>query len=555
MSRQHAQADVVILGSGLAGSIAALCLRRQGLTVVLIDQGTHPRFALGESTTTPSSLWLRILAARFQAPELLHIASAEAITRHVAPTSGVKNNFGFLYHRAGQAAPERAWQAIIPQAFLAENEFEKQAPHNEMHYFRQDIDAWLWSTALAAGASPRPATTVDRVEFDDDGVIVGTTAGETIRGRFLIDASGYRSPVARRLDLRDPVPRMRTDSRSLFTHMVGVRPFESTKSVPDSMALWSQGTLHHFFDGGWVWVIPFDNHRDSTNPLCSVGLNIDNRRFPKPPGMSAAEEWAAFLDAHPVIGRQFADAVAVRPWVDTGRVQYTSRNCVGARYWLTSHAAATVDALYSIGNINTFQTLATGIALIVRACREDVFRRERMQPLQDLTEALFRFQDRLVYGNYVAFRDPRLLSTWIALWSLTDTARIRRILPALVRYVRTDDLGAFDFIEQDPATILTGMGMITGVTDTATVLDQLDALCDIMQELEEGRASADATVQRLEQAVQALPHYRIDLKGIEAAFARQPWAYEPLARHGIRAHCTVFLSPREMNTIGLEERC
>src|SRR5262245_19476093 len=525
MNNEAYSTDVVVLGSGLAGSIAALCLQRQGLRVTLIDQGTHPRFALGESTTTPSSLWLRVLAAKFDAPELLNIASAEAIVRNVAPTSGVKNNFGFVYHRRGATTPERVWQAVIPQAFLSENEFEKQAPYNEMHYFRQDIDAYLWTTALAAGVVGMPGTVVDKIEFDDDGVTVGAKDGTALRCQFLIDASGYRSPVAQRLQLRDPVPRMRTNSRTIFTHMVRVKHFEDTKSVRDSMALCSQGTLHHFFDGGWVWVIPFENHRDSTNPLCSVGLHLDNKRFPKPPNVSAAEEWRAFLEQFPVIRRQFVDAVPVRPWVDTGRVQYTSKSRVGARWWLTSHACATVDALYSIGNINTFQTVASGCALILRAFRDRVFDRERMLPLQELTESLFRFHDRLVYGNYVGFRDPRLLSTWIALWPLTDTARIRRVLPQLVSYVRTGDRKHLDFVADEPANIMTGMGMITGVTDTRTVLAQLDSLCDIMQELEEGRATIDQTAERLEHAVQSLPHYGINLRDLESAFSEQPWAY------------------------------
>ena len=38
------ECDVVILGSGLAGSISGAILARQGKSVALIDAGTHPRF-------------------------------------------------------------------------------------------------------------------------------------------------------------------------------------------------------------------------------------------------------------------------------------------------------------------------------------------------------------------------------------------------------------------------------------------------------------------------------------------------------------------------------
>ena len=553
MSGGATTTDVLVLGSGLAGSIAALCLCRSGLRVVLLDQGTHPRFALGESTTTPATLWLRVLAARFHAPELLEIASAEGLVRSVAATSGVKNNFGFVYHREGAERPERAWQAIIPQAFLAESEHGRQGSFHEMHYFRQDVDAWLWTTALAAGAIGRPATAVRELTFDDGGAVAVTAAGETLRARFVVDASGYRSPVAQRLGLRDEPPRLRTHSRSLFTHMAGVVPFEQTGAVPPSMARFSQGTLHHWFDGGWLWVIPFDNHRASTNRLCSVGLNLDSRRFPKPPGTSAEHEWRALLERFPAIRAQFRDAVAVRPWVDTGRVQYSSRACIGDRFWLTSHAAGTVDALYSMGNINTFHTLAVGLSAIVRAFAQDRFAVADFAPLQRLSDELLRFQDRIVYGNYVASRAPRLLQTWIALWSLTDTARIRHVLVPLVKHLRGGDPGALDAILASEAPVLSGIGMQTGATDTATVLEDLDAWCDLMQELEEGRATVDETVDRLERSTQQHPRYHIDLRVMEEAFATMPWALEPLARNGLRCHAQCFLMPHETMSLGLEQ--
>lgn len=551
MSRQH-QTDVIVLGSGLAGSIAALCLSRHGLRTTVLDQGVHPRFALGESTTTPSSLWLRVLAERFGVPELLNLASAEALTRNVATTSGVKSNFGFLYHRPGDRSPARSWQAIIPQAYLADQEQGRRSSQNEMHYFRQDVDAYLWATALASGVEGWPSTTVASIDLHADGVRVTTECGRELQGRFLIDASGYRSPLASRLGLRDPEPRLRTNSRSIFTHMVGVRPFEDLGIVDTSMAPWSQGTLHHFFDGGWAWVIPFDNHTGSLNPLCSVGLNLDNRRFPKRAEVSPEDEWAAFLRQYPGIAEQFAQAVPVRPWVDTGRLQYTSSTCVGDRFWLTSHAAGAVDALYSMGNINTFQTLATGLSLVARCFDDGRFDRDRLEPIHELTEALFGFQDRIVYGNYASFRSPDLLQTWIALWSLTDTGRIRHVLAPLVRYFRTRDRSHLDFCVDDPATILTGLGMRTGIADTPTVLRELDVLCDIMLDFERGVAAVPDTAARLRRAIEGMDRYAIDLRELEQAFSTLPWAFEPLAKNHVRAHGLCFLTPHELNTLGTE---
>lgn len=47
-------------------------LARQGLRVVIIDNGTHPHFALGESTIGETTYMLRILAERYDVPEIAH---------------------------------------------------------------------------------------------------------------------------------------------------------------------------------------------------------------------------------------------------------------------------------------------------------------------------------------------------------------------------------------------------------------------------------------------------------------------------------------------------
>ena len=543
--------DVVILGSGLAGSVAALCLVRQGLRVTILDQGTHPRFALGESTTTPSSLWLKVLAERFDVPELHHITTAEGIRRHVAPTSGVKSNFGFLYHEPGAPSMVRSWQAVIPQAEFSDADLGPPQS-SEMHYFRQDIDAYLWSSALRAGAVGRPACKVSDLAFHADGVTVETEAGESIRAAFVIDASGHNSVVANKLDLRESTPRMRTNSRAMFTHMTGVKPYEEIDTGSKPLAPWSQGTLHHFFDGGWMWVIPFGNFTGSQNKLCSVGLSFDNKRFPRDPEVTAEAAWADFLEKYPAIRPQFAGAVPVRPWVTTDRLQYSSSKCVGDRYWLTAHAAGTVDALYSFGNINIFQSIATGVRLVVEAFENQTFTEAHFQPLQRLTDNLHRFQDRIVYGSYMGMRSPELLELWFTLWGLTDGARVREVLKPIVSYARTGRMEDLTSYDERPEDVLTGFGQSTGIVTAEEALDRLDECCDVMQELEEGRATVDETLERLREAMESDERFDMHIDAITTGLGEHPWIFEPLRRHGVKAYSSAFLTPDEVLNLGLD---
>src|SRR5262245_19149548 len=92
--------DVVIMGSGIAGGLMGCILACEGLRTLIIDNGVHPRFALGESTIGETTSMLRILAARYDVPEIAHISSLGEVMRHVTSACGVKRNFGFVYHEA-----------------------------------------------------------------------------------------------------------------------------------------------------------------------------------------------------------------------------------------------------------------------------------------------------------------------------------------------------------------------------------------------------------------------------------------------------------------------
>ena len=50
--------DLAIVGSGFAGTRLAMIARRLGLSVLMIERGRHPRFAIGESSTPLANLWL-----------------------------------------------------------------------------------------------------------------------------------------------------------------------------------------------------------------------------------------------------------------------------------------------------------------------------------------------------------------------------------------------------------------------------------------------------------------------------------------------------------------
>ncbi|WP_218040184.1 NAD(P)/FAD-dependent oxidoreductase [Actinomadura sp. WMMB 499] len=440
MPSQSAQFDVAILGSGMAGGMLGAILARNGVRVLLLDAGVHPRFAVGESTIPYTSGMTRLLADRYKVPELMPLSSFKGIKRHVSPNCGRKQNFGFVYHREGESQhPEEINQLVVPSLL-----------RTETHLYRQDVDAYLFHVAVKHGAVPRLNTRIEDIEIDpDSGALLRSDRGEEFRASYVVDGSGFRSPLSEKFELRETPTRARTHTRTVFTHMIGVTPFDDAAAAKrhDHPDPWHNGTLHHVFDGGWVWVIPFDNHPGAINPLCSVGLTYDPRKYPKPDGVAPQQEWDDFLVRFPQIAEQFKNAKAVRPWVSTGRLQYSAKQVVGERFCLTSHAAGFIDALYSRGLTNTLALVnALGWRLIA-ASRDGDWSLERFQYLEDLQQGLFDFHDDLVYSSFVGFGNYELWNAVCRTWMLGTMLGNVMLEDAYYRFAKTGRESVFDDLE------------------------------------------------------------------------------------------------------------
>ncbi|MFC0598031.1 NAD(P)/FAD-dependent oxidoreductase [Streptomyces palmae] len=407
----HQRYDVAILGAGMAGGMLGAVLARNGVKVLLIDAGTHPRFAVGESTIPYTSAMTRIVAERYQVPEIEHLASFRGIQDNISPMSGRKQNFGFVYHREGRPQnPLEINQLVVP-------EWQR----TESHLFRQDTDAYLFHLAVRYGATPLLNTRVTSVQTGADTVLLRSERGTQYHAEYLVDASGFRSPLAETFGLREEPTRARHHSRTLFTHMVGVTPYDDTSSAAahKQPSPWHHGTLHHVFHGGWLWVIPFDNHDGAINPLCSVGLTLDERVFPKD-GHSPQQEFDAFLARFPQIAEQFTHATAVRPWVGTGRLQYSSSHTVGERYCLTAHAAGFIDALYSRGLTNTLEVVNSLAWRLIEATRTGDWSTEHFAYIDRLQQGLYDVHDDLVYSSFVGFGHYDLWNAVTRVWEATS---------------------------------------------------------------------------------------------------------------------------------------
>jgi FADH2 O2-dependent halogenase len=422
--------DVTILGSGIGGSMLACILARQGVSVLLIEELVHPRFTIGESLIPETGIRLQLLAHKYDVPEIAWLGSFYDLRDKVSSNCGTKRAFSFVYHRPG----EEARPAEVNQLPTLTPPFGPDS-----HLFRQDTDAWLAALSTRYGVQFRQGLRIQDVAFAPDIVRLTTGTGEQITTRFLIDAGGMRSLVATKLGLRDEVPRFRTDTRALFNHFVGLKPFDAfidrSHGMPSPLG---QGTMHHVFDGGWMWLIPFNNHRDATNPLTSVGLMLDRRKFHDPKG-EPGDEFREIIRRFPSVARSFEGAVPVRPWIGGGRLQYSSPRMIAHRMVQLPHAGAFVDPLYSSG----MSVLTVAIDLIadalLPALAENDFAIERFELINTVVNDGFDHYDRIVSRSFDAFADYDLWNAWNRNWVMGNFLGTFGTLATLVRYLNTGD--------------------------------------------------------------------------------------------------------------------
>jgi FADH2 O2-dependent halogenase len=433
--------DVVILGSGIAGSMIGAILARHGLSVLLVDGVAHPRFAVGESTVGHTSAMIELIANRYDVPEIAYLSSHRRIREHVSAACGVKRAFGFVYHREdGSQHPEEANQFVIPPLM-----------HGlESHLFRQDIDAFMFQTACKYGADFVLNAHVDDVLIDDDGAVVKMKGQRDVRCRYVCDGSGFRSVLAGKYGLRAGPNALESRTRSIFTHMVEVKSYDSCipKNYHRVPVPWFQTTLHHCFDGGWLWVIPFNNTRNPVNALCSVGVTIDCERFKKD-GRDPEEEFFEFANRYPSVRDQFANARKVRPWVSTDRLQYTSTKTVGNRWCLLVHAAGFIDPLFSRGLALTMDSIFFLADRILNAFRTDNFDEQEFAFIDALSLGGVKYHDQLVATSYSSWKDYRLWNAWIRIWALGEAGLDQlRILKAHLEFAKYKDPKALHKLEE-----------------------------------------------------------------------------------------------------------
>lgn len=394
--------DVAVLGAGFGGSLTALLLERIGLKPALIERGVHPRFALGESSTPLADFVLTQLAERYDLPRIKPLANYGSWqASYPELPCGLKRGFSYFQHVAGRP--------FLPRADR-QNELLVEASYTsddaDTHWLRADFDHFLMREAQAAGVAYLDRTVLDEITPGDRWELAGRREAEPcrIRASFVIDATGGGDALAKRLSIKNDATGFRTRSRTLYGHFRGVKPWREiyqarggrTDEHPFDC---DDAALHQILDGGWMWILPFNNG------VTSAGFMLDVDRWPLDETLAPEDEWQKALALYPSLAEQFAAAQFVAPAGGlrrTGRLQRRVERAAGPNWALLPLAAYTLDAWYSTGNAHTLYGIERIVGILQRHWRRPELAAE-LERHNQILQSEISLIDQLVHGCYLAF--------------------------------------------------------------------------------------------------------------------------------------------------------
>ena len=364
--------DIAVVGSGFGGSFLAMIAHQLGRSVILLEKGQHPRFAIGESTTPLSNILLEDLAARYGLPALGPLSKWGSWQKTYPQVAcGLKRGFTFYHHTLGETPstdPEHRRQLLVAAS-----------PHDgiaDTHWYRADIDHFLVQHAQRVGVEYLDQVALQTItESETEISLLGRRKNEevSVRARFVVDATGPRGFLHHALGLTESTLPDFPATQALFSHFndVGdivaqVSAANCTDSADAADTVCApypvdDAAVHHIFDGGWIWVLKFNNG------VASAGVAATDELAGHLNLSEGAPAWQRLLDLLPTLKTQFAHSRPTRPFTHMPRASFRSAATTGRRWALLPSAAGFVDPLLSTG----FPLTLLGVARLAEIIKND----------------------------------------------------------------------------------------------------------------------------------------------------------------------------------------
>jgi flavin-dependent dehydrogenase len=317
--------DVAVVGAGPAGSATARRLALSGCRVVLLERSRFDTPRVGESLAPPANALLTDLGVwpRFTGLRPL-------------PSYGTRSVWG---------GPEPQSQSHLVSPYGC-----------GWHVDRVAFDRMLAEAAADAGAELRCTTTCVRVDRDVGWLLSltndGRPAGEPVRARVLVDATGRAARIGRQLGGRP----------AMFDRLVGVA------ALLDGMDVGEEGfVLVEATPDGWWYSAPTTAGRMVSMLMTDTDLCRSLR-------VSIPGRWHERLSATRLTAARVAGSVVWGPRVFPAASQRLHRTAYDARWIAVGDAALAVDPISGSGVVRALRTARAAATTVLAMLTGDASR-------------------------------------------------------------------------------------------------------------------------------------------------------------------------------------
>ncbi len=319
------QVDVLVIGAGPSGTVAASIIKKAGFTVKIVEKMKFPRFVIGES------LLPRCMEALEEAGFL------EAVKER-----GFQEKFGAKFVKNGKIC-----DYFFADQFTAGWSWTWQVP-------RAEFDKILADCCEQMGIPVCYETTVTGIEFNgsDSVTTVEDVDGNTsqIAARFIVDGSGYGRVIPRLFNMDKPsnLPPRKT----LFTHVVDTK--RTMDDEPNRITI----IVHQY--GIWIWVIPFSNGNTS------VGFVGEPNFFKATEGVTPEAQLRALLATEPYLSERMKDVEFLFEPKVLESWSTTTSSFYGDGFVLTGNVTEFLDPVFSSGVTLATVSSQTAAKLVIK---------------------------------------------------------------------------------------------------------------------------------------------------------------------------------------------
>lgn len=313
------ETDVLVIGAGPAGSIAASIIHKAGFNVHVVEKEKFPRFVIGESLL----------------PRCMEVLEEG----------------GFLDALKAKKFQEKSGAKFLKDNKVADYNFSDQFSKGWNWTWqapRAEFDQTLATVIQERGIPIEFQTTVTAIEFFEDESSLTTVTDlsgseKKIKAKFIIDASGYGRVVPRLFKLDKP---SNLDPRkAIFAHVKD--PHRLNFEEPNRI------TIVTYAPGTWVWVIPFSNGN------ASLGFVGSFEFFDKIEG-DLDQKFRTLIDGNDYLKRRFNGV----EWIFQPRKleawSATTDKFYGKGFVLTGNVTEFLDPIFSSGVM--FATVSSQLA-------------------------------------------------------------------------------------------------------------------------------------------------------------------------------------------------